>query len=179
MARLMERYRNEIVPQLMNELGTRNPLAVPRLEKITLNMGVGKATENKNRIPAAAREMALITGQQPLITRSRMAVAGFKLREGQEIGVKVTLRGRRMYEFLDRLISVTIPRLRDFRGLSPKSLDRQGHYSLGVPDQLVFPEVPADKVEFSQGMDISLTIRSRKPEHSLALLRALGMPFRG
>ena len=178
MARLMERYRTEIVPQLQKELGYTNPMAVPRLEKISLNMGVGKATENKNRIPAAVKDLAAITGQQPVTTRSRQAVAGFKLRENQEIGCKVTLRGRRMYEFLDRLISIVLPRVRDFRGLSPKSYDRAGNYSMGLADQIVFPEIAADRVEFPQGVDGTLTVRARKPEDSKALLKALGMPFR-
>jgi large subunit ribosomal protein L5 len=178
MARLLERYRTEVVPQLKKELGTENPHALPRLDKIVVSMGVGKALENKNRLDAAARDLATITGQKPLVTRARKSVAGFKLRKGQEIGLKVTLRGRRMYEFLDRLITIVIPRIRDFRGLSPKSFDGAGNYNLGISEQVVFPEINIDKMEFVQGMNITIGVKARKPEHSFELLRRLGVPFR-
>jgi large subunit ribosomal protein L5 len=178
MARLLERYRTEVVPQLQKELGTENPHALPRLDKIVVSMGVGKALENKNRLDAAARDLATITGQKPLVTRARKSVAGFKLRKGQEIGLKVTLRGRRMYEFLDRLITIVMPRIRDFRGLSPKSFDGAGNYNLGISEQVVFPEINIDKMEFVQGMNITIGVKARKPEHSFELLRRLGVPFR-
>lgn len=178
MARLLERYRTEVVPQLKKALGTENTLALPRLDKIVVSMGVGKALENKNRLDAAARDLATITGQKPLVTRARKSVAGFKLRKGQEIGLKVTLRGRRMYEFLDRLITIVIPRIRDFRGLSPKAFDDAGNYNLGISEQVVFPEINIDKMEFVQGMNITIGVKARKPEHSFELLRRLGVPFR-
>jgi large subunit ribosomal protein L5 len=178
MARLLERYRTEVVPQLRKELGMDNPHALPRLDKIVVSMGVGKALENKNRLDAAARDLATITGQKPLVTRARKSVAGFKLRKGQEIGLKVTLRGRRMYEFLDRLITIVMPRIRDFRGLSPKSFDGAGNYNLGISEQVVFPEINIDKMEFVQGMNITIGVKARKPQHSFELLRRLGVPFR-
>jgi len=178
MARLLEKYRSEVVPELKKVLGTQNVLALPRLEKIVVSMGVGKALENKNFLDAAARDLAAITGQKPLVTRARKSVAGFKLRKGQEIGLKVTLRGRRMYEFLDRLISVVIPRIRDFRGLSPRAFDGAGNYNLGISEQVVFPEINIDKVELIQGMNITLGIRARNPGESFELLRRLGLPFR-
>lgn len=178
MARLLEKYRSEVVPELKKALGTQNVLALPRLEKIVVSMGVGKALENKNFLDAAARDLAAITGQKPLVTRARKSVAGFKLRKGQEIGLKVTLRGKRMYEFLDRLVSVVIPRIRDFRGLSPKAFDRAGNYNLGISEQVVFPEINIDKVELIQGMNITVGVRARNPEESFELLRRLGLPFR-
>jgi large subunit ribosomal protein L5 len=178
MARLLERYRNEIVPELKKSLGKDNPLALPRVEKITISMGVGKAIENKNRLDAAARDLGQIAGQKPALTRARKSVANFKLRKGQNIGVKVTLRGARAYEFLDRLISIVIPRIRDFRGLSPKAFDEAGNYNLGISEQVVFPEINLDKVEFVQGMNITIGVRARKREDSFELLKKLGVPFR-
>lgn len=178
MARLLEKYRSEVVPELKKVLGTQNVLALPRLEKIVVSMGVGKALENKNFLDAAARDLAAITGQKPLVTRARKSVAGFKLRKGQEIGLKVTLRGKRMYEFLDRLISVVIPRIRDFRGLSPRAFDQAGNYNLGISEQVVFPEINIDKVERIQGMNITIGVRARNPQESFELLQRLGMPFR-
>ena len=178
MARLLERYRTEIVPELKKMLGKDNPLALPRVEKITISMGVGKAIENKNRLDAAARDLGQIAGQKPALTRARKSVANFKLRKGQQIGVKVTLRGARAYEFLDRLISIVIPRIRDFRGLSPKAFDEAGNYNLGISEQVVFPEINLDKVEFVQGMNITIGIRARKPADSFELLKRLGVPFR-
>jgi large subunit ribosomal protein L5 len=178
MARLLEKYRNEIVPELKKSLGKDNPLALPRVEKVTISMGVGKAIENKNRLDAAARDLGQIAGQKPALTRARKSVANFKLRKGQQIGVKVTLRGARAYEFLDRLISIVIPRIRDFRGLSPKAFDEAGNYNLGISEQVVFPEINLDKVEFVQGMNITIGVRARKREDSFELLKKLGVPFR-
>ena len=178
MARLKEKYHADIVPQLMKKFGLTNRLAAPRIEKITVNMGVGKATENKSRLEKASKELAQITGQKPAIRRARRSVAGFKLREGNPIGCKVTLRGDRMYEFLDRLISIAIPRVRDFRGLPPKSFDGRGNYSMGFTEQIVFPEINIDSVEFVQGMDVTFTISGGQDNHSFELLRLFGMPFR-
>jgi large subunit ribosomal protein L5 len=178
MARLLERYRKEIVPKMQERFSYKNVNAVPRLEKITVNMGVGKATENNKRIDAAVKDVSVITGQKPVVTRAKKSIAGFKLREGMNVGVKVTLRGRRMYEFFDRLISVVIPRIRDFRGFSSGSFDGRGNYSLGLSEQLVFPEVNVDDVEFVQGCDVTLTIDRSSDEESLALLEFFGFPFR-
>lgn len=178
MARLLEKYQKEIQSELGGALGYANRFAVPRLDKIVISMGVGKALENKNRLDAAAKDLALIAGQKPMVTRARKSVAGFKLRTGQQIGLKVTLRGKRMYEFLDRLISIVIPRIRDFRGLNPKAFDQAGNYNLGISEQIVFPEINIDKVEFVQGMNITIGVRARKPSDSLALLQRLGVPFR-
>ena len=178
MARLLEKYRKELVPALRQQLGYGNALAVPRLEKIVVSMGVGKAIENKNRLDAAAKDLAMITGQKPTMCKARKSVSNFKLRKGQAIGVKVTLRGARMYEFLDRLVSVVIPRIRDFRGLSPKAFDQAGNYNLGVSEQVVFPEINLDKMEFVQGMNITIGVKARKKEDSFELLRSFGVPFR-
>jgi large subunit ribosomal protein L5 len=178
MARLQERYRKELIPTLKQSLRLDNVHALPRLDKIVVSMGVGQALENKNRLDAAAKDLATITGQKPLVTRARKSVAGFKLRKGQEIGLKVTLRGKRMYEFLDRLISIVMPRIRDFRGLSPKAFDQAGNYNLGISEQVVFPEINIDKLEFVQGMNITIGVRARNRDHSLELLRQLGVPFR-
>ncbi len=178
MARLLEKYRSEIVPQLKGELKTDNIHALPRLEKIVVSMGVGKALENKNALDAAARDLATITGQKPMLCRARKSVANFKLRKGVPIGAKVTLRGRRMYEFLDRLITIVMPRIRDFRGVSPKAFDQAGNYNLGISEQIVFPEIPVDKLEFTQGMNITIGIKARRPGDSLELLKRFGMPFR-
>lgn len=178
MSRLMEKYRKEIVPDLQQQLGYRNTMAVPRLEKIVLSMGVGAALENSNRLDAAAKDLAIVAGQKPQVTKARKSVAGFKLRKGQEIGLKVTLRGARMYEFLDRLVSVVLPRIRDFRGLSPKAFDREGNYSLGISEQVVFPEINLDQVEFVQGLNVTIGVKARRKEDSLPLLKRLGVPFR-
>jgi len=185
--RLLEKYKKEIVPSLMKTLGYKNRLAVPRIEKIVVSMGIGKALENKSRIDAAVRDLSLITGQRPVVTKARKSVSGFKLRKGQEIGCKVTLRGKMMYEFLDRLISLAIPRIRDFRGLSPNSFDKKGNYNFGVSEQLIFPEISIDKVEFVQGMNITIVIDVKKNAPklsgdlrypSLELLKSFGLPFR-
>jgi len=178
MARLYERYKNEIVPKLMEQFGIKNRLAVPRLQKITVNMGIGKAVENPKRVEDAAKSLGLIAGQKPLVTKSKKAISGFKLRQGIAIGAKVTLRGKRMYEFLDRLVNVAIPRIRDFRGVSKTSFDKDGNYSLGIAEQTIFPEISPDQVEFPQGMDVTLTISNGSPERSLALLQLFGLPFR-
>lgn len=178
MARLYERYKNEIVPKLMELLGEKNRLAVPRLQKITVNMGIGKAVENPKRIEEATKTLALITGQKPVVTKAKKAISGFKLRKGMPIGCKVTLRGARMYEFFDRLVNIAIPRIRDFRGFPKTSFDQHGNYTLGIAEQTIFPEVSPDQVEFSQGMDVTLTIVNGSPERSLALLTLFGFPFR-
>ena len=178
MSRLQDRYKNEVVPALKKALGTENVHALPRIDKIVVSMGVGAALENKNALDAAAKDLGTITGQKPMVCRARKSVAGFKLRKGQSIGLKVTLRGRRAYEFLDRLISVVIPRIRDFRGLSPKAFDQAGNYNLGISEQIVFPEINIDKMEFVQGMNITIGVRSRKADHSFELLKQLGVPFR-
>jgi len=178
MSRLFERYNDEVVPALMAELAEGNRLAVPRLEKIVVSMGIGKGIAEPKRFEAAAKELATITGQKPLVTKARKSVAAFKVREGMSSGLKVTLRKRRMYEFLDRLISIVLPRVRDFRGLSPNAFDGSGNYSLGLTDQLVFPEISVDQVEFEQGMNVTLVIRSGSVEASRSLLRHFGMPLR-
>jgi len=178
MARLLEKYRNEVVPKLMEQFGLKNKLAVPRIEKVVVNMGVGAATENPKRLEDAAAALAVITGQKAAITKAKQSVSGFKLRKNQAIGCKVTLRGKRMYEFLDRLISVAIPRIRDFRGLSPNSFDGHGNYTLGLTEQLVFPEVDPDASEFTQGMDITIVISGNSDERSRALLTLMGFPLR-
>src|SRR3954452_9683404 len=178
MARLQERYSKEIVSQLQNKLGRKNVLRLPRLQKIVVNMGVGKALQDKNRMEQAAEQLTQICGQRAQITKARIAVSAFRLREGNEIGCRVTLRGRRMYEFLDRLISVALPRIRDFRGLNPKSFDGNGNYTIGLSEQMVFPEIDPDKVNFSQGMDITFVTSTRSDDEARELLRAFGMPFR-
>lgn len=177
MARLLDQYRTEVVPGLREQFGKDNDLAVARIEKIVLNIGVGTGPDAEKHLEEHARDLSLITGQKPVETRARKSVAGFHLRKGDKIGLKVTLRGRRMYEFLDRLISVAIPRIRDFRGLSRGGFDHGGNYNLGLTEQTVFPEINPDKVDHSQGMNIAIVIQRGSPEESLALLRALGMPF--
>ncbi len=178
MARLMERYKKEVAPALKQELGMSNPMAVPRLEKIIISMGLGKAVAEKQRMAAAQKELTAIAGQKPLVCPARKSVSNFKLREGYDIGLKVTLRGRRMFEFMDRLISVAIPRIRDFRGLDPKSFDGRGNFNMGISEQTVFPEVDVDKVQFQQGMNITFVTTASNDQHSRRLLAMLGMPFR-
>src|SRR5437764_10204330 len=178
MARLMERYQKEITPRLSERFGRTNRHSLPRLQKIVVNMGVGKALQDKNRIEQSAEQLGQITGQRPQVTRAKKAISAFRLREGQEIGCRVTLRGRRMYEFLDRLISVALPRIRDFRGLNPKSFDGHGNYNMGLTEQLVFPEVDPDKATFTQGMDITFVTSTRNDDEARELLRAFGLPFR-
>jgi large subunit ribosomal protein L5 len=178
MARLLERYQKEIAPHLAQRLGRKNKLSLPRLEKIVVNMGVGKALQDKNRLGQAADQLAQITGQRPQITKAKVSISGFRLREGNEIGCRVTLRGRRMYEFLDRLISIALPRIRDFRGVNPKSFDGNGNYSLGLSEQMVFPEIDPDKVTFTQGMDVTFVTTTTNDDEARELLRSFGMPFR-
>jgi large subunit ribosomal protein L5 len=178
MARLQDRYRKEIIPKLSEKLGRKNRHSLPELKKIVVNMGVGKALQEKNRMEQAAEHLAQITGQRPQITKARVAISGFRLREGNEIGCRVTLRGQRMYEFLDRLISIALPRIRDFRGVNPKSFDGHGNYSLGLSEQMVFPEIDPDKVTFTQGMDVTFVMSTNNDDEARELLRAFGMPFR-
>jgi len=177
MARLKETYEKEIIPRLRERFSITNPMAMPRLRKIVVNMGIGEALENKSRIDAAVGDLGAITGQKPVVTRARQSIAGFKLRAGNPIGVKVTLRREIMYEFLDRLVSIALPRIRDFRGVNPESFDGHGNYSLGISEQSVFPEVNVDKMEFVQGMDITFVISGNSDERSRELLREFGMPF--
>ena len=176
--RLLSRYNDQILPALNKELGRDNRLSLPRLEKIVVNMGVGSAISEKKHLEEAVDAMALITGQKPVVTLARRSIAGFRLREGMAIGCKVTLRGRRMYEFLDRLISIAIPRVRDFRGLNPKAFDGCGNYSLGLTEQLVFPELNPDKYTRTQGMNITLVTTTDSNDEARLLLRYFGMPFR-
>ena len=178
MARLLERYKSELAPSLGAELEISNVLAVPRLHKVVVSMGLGSSLQDKKRLPAALADLAILTGQKAAVCRARKSVSNFKLRQGYEIGAKVTLRGQRMYEFLDRLVNIAIPRMRDFRGLSTSSFDGRGNYSLGVPDQTVFPEVNIDKVEYRQGMNITFVTTARNDAHALRLLSGLGMPFK-
>jgi large subunit ribosomal protein L5 len=178
MARLQERYQKEILPQLKKKLGRDNVNSIPKLEKIVVNMGVGKALQDKNRMEQSVEQLAQITGQRPQVRKARVAVSGFKLREGNEIGCRVTLRGRRMFEFLDRLISIALPRIRDFRGINPKSFDGHGNYSLGLTEQQVFPEIDPDKITFVQGMDVTFVTSTSNDDEARELLRGFGMPFR-
>jgi len=178
MARLRAVYKNELAPKLQEELGLKNVMEVPRITKITLNMGVGGASQDKKLIDGAVADMQLISGQKPIVTVARKSIAGFKIREGWPIGCKVTLRGDRMYEFLDRLISITIPRIRDFRGFSGKAFDGRGNYSLGLKEQIVFPEIDYDKIDRLRGMDITITTTAADDDQGRALLRAFGFPFK-
>ena len=176
--RLQERYTDQIVPELSERLGRSNRLSLPRLEKIVINMGVGAAVTEKKLLQEAVDALKLISGQKPIVTQARKSIAGFRLREGMSIGCMVTLRGRRMYEFLDRLISLALPRVRDFRGLSPKAFDGHGNYTLGLSEQLVFPELNPDKYTRSQGMNVSMVTNAENDDEARELLRAFGMPFR-
>jgi large subunit ribosomal protein L5 len=178
MSRLYDRYKNEVILELQKELGIKNRMAVPRLEKIVLNMGAGDAIQNIKLLDAARAELSLITGQQPVIGRARKSISAFKLRKGQAIACFVTLRSQRMYEFFDRLVNIVLPRVRDFKGVSPKSFDGRGNYTLGLRDQLVFPEVDYTKVERPRGLNITIVTTARSDHEALALLRRLGMPFR-
>lgn len=185
MARLLEKYRNEIIPALQKEFGRDNPMSIPKLEKIIVSAGMGKAVQNsgnKARDDARFREalthMATVTGQSPVVTKARKSVSQFKVREGWDVGLKVTLRGRRMYEFLDRLVALAIPRVRDFRGLNPSSFDGRGNYGMGLSEYGVFPEIDPDKVSFQQGMNITICTTADNDEEARHLLASLGMPFR-
>jgi large subunit ribosomal protein L5 len=175
--RLRDRYRDEVVPQLQRQLGLANVMQVPRLEKVVVNMGVGEAIKDGRLLDAAIEDLQVITGQRPVVTRARKSIAGFKLRQGMAIGAKVTLRGARMWEFLDRLVSLALPRIRDFRGLSPAAFDGHGNYTLGVTEQLIFPEIDYDKIVKVTGMDITIVTTAATDEEGRALLAALGFPF--
>jgi len=177
-ARLREHYVRNVVPALMKEFGYRNVMAVPKLEKISMNIGMGEATQNPKLIDGAVNELAAICGQRPVVTKARKSVAAFKVRTGMSIGCMVTLRGDRMYEFLDRLVNVALPRVRDFRGVSSKSFDGRGNYTLGLKDQLIFPEIDYNKVDKLKGMNVCITTTAKTDAEGLALLKQLGMPFR-
>ena len=178
MARLKARYNEELKAKLQEELSIKNVMEIPRITKITLNMGVGAATTDKKLLDGAVVDMQLIAGQKPVITLARKSIAGFKIRDGWPIGCKVTLRGDQMYEFLDRLISIAIPRIRDFRGFSSKSFDGRGNYSMGLKEQIVFPEIDFDKIDRIRGMDITITTTARTDDEGRALMRAFGFPFK-
>ena len=177
-ARLIEKYQKTVVPVLTKEFGYKNVMAVPKLDKITVNIGMGEATQNAKLMDGAVNELTQIAGQKPVITKATKSIAQFKLREGQSIGCMVTLRGDRMYEFFDRLVNVALPRVRDFRGLSTKSFDGRGNYTLGIKDQLIFPEIDYSKVDKTKGMNICITTTARTDAEGLALLKQMGMPFR-
>ena len=176
--RLLERYRKEVHPKLATELGLENPHQVPRLSKIVVNVGLGEATQNQKLLEKAAEELAAITGQKAIIRKAKKSIANFKLREGQAIGATVTLRGHRMWEFFDRLVNIALPRVRDFRGTSPKAFDGRGNYTLGIREQIIFPEVEYDKVEKITGMNVTICTTARRDDHARALLTHLGVPFR-
>jgi large subunit ribosomal protein L5 len=178
MARLQQHYRDKIVPELKASLGLTNPMEVPRITKITVNMGVGEAVADKKIMDNAVGDLTKITGQKPIVTKARKSVASFKVRDGQQVGCKVTLRGARMYEFLDRLINIAIPRIRDFRGLPTRSFDTQGNYSLGVREQIIFPEIAYDAIDQVRGMDITITTTAKDAKQGRALLEAFNFPFR-
>ena len=177
--RLKARYRETVLPRLQEELGLRNPMRVPRLEKVVINMGVGDALKDGRMLEAAVDDLTIITGQRPVVTKARKSIAGFKLREGSAIGAKVTLRGDRMWEFIDRLVATSIPRIRDFRGLNPDAFDGRGNFTLGLTEQLIFPEIDYDKVVEVRGMDITIVTTARNDDEGRALLVALGFPFEG
>jgi large subunit ribosomal protein L5 len=179
MARLQELYKTELAPKLQQELSLKNVMEVPRITKITLNMGVGEAVGDKKVLENAVAEMQQIAGQKPVITKSRKSIAGFKIREGWPIGCKVTLRRDRMYEFLDRLVSIAIPRIRDFRGISPKQFDGRGNFSMGVSEQIIFPEIDYDKIDRLRGLDICISTTARTDAEGRALLKAFNFPFKG
>jgi large subunit ribosomal protein L5 len=177
-ARLKERYQKEVAPAIAKEFGISNPMAVPRVQKVVLNMGMGEAIANAKILDTAVEELRTITGQKPVITKAKKSIASFKLRQGMPIGVMVTLRGDRMYEFLDRFVSIALPRVRDFRGVSPKAFDGRGNYTIGVREQLIFPEIDFNKVDKLRGMNITIITSARNDEQARALLKGLGMPFR-
>ena len=178
MARLKQHYEDVVKPQLMERFGYANPMQVPKLEKIVINMGVGEAVQDVKKIDAAMKDLALIAGQKPVVCRARKSVANFKLRKGMPIGCKVTLRRERMYEFLDRLVNIALPRVRDFRGLSPKSFDGRGNYALGIREQIVFPEINYDEIDEIRGMDIIICTTAKTDEEAQALLEGFNLPFR-
>jgi large subunit ribosomal protein L5 len=178
MARLLDHYNQTVAPALASKFNLKNKMAIPKLDKIVVNMGVGRATQDKTLLEAAADSLGRITGQKPLVTKAKVSVASFRLREGNEIGCKVTLRGHRMYEFLDRLLSIALPRIRDFRGVDPNSFDGHGNYTLGMAEQVVFPEIEADRIQHTQGMDITIVTSTNNDDQARELLRGFGMPFR-
>lgn len=178
MANLKEQYKNEAVAKLTEQFGYANVMQMPKITKVTLNMGVGEATSDKKLIDFATADLEKLSGQKPVVTKARKSVAGFKVREGWPIGVKVTLRGERMWEFLDRLVNIAIPRIRDFRGLNPKSFDGRGNYSMGVREQIIFPEIEYDKIDRIRGLDITITTTANTDEEGRALLSALNFPFK-
>lgn len=178
MTRLKDLYKSKIVPELAKQFGYKNPMAVPHVEKVVVSMGVGKATQDKKFLESAKKDLMMITGQMPAVCKAKKSVSSFKLRQGNEIGLKVTLRGARMYEFMDRLINLTIPRVRDFRGLNPDSFDGRGNYSMGLTEQTVFPEVNPAQVEFQQGMNITFVTTARSDEEARAMLTLFGVPFK-
>jgi len=179
MPRLKERYREQVVPTLTKEQGYTNVMEVPRLEKVVVNIGMGEALDNAKALDAAVQDLSTITGQRPIVTRARKSIAAFKLREGNSVGIKVTLRGDRMWDFVDRLLNIALPRQRDFRGVSPDAFDGRGNYSLGLREQLVFPEINYDKIDKIRGMEITIVTSAQTDEEGYQLLRLLGMPFRG
>ena len=178
MSRLKDKYNKEIAPAIAKEFDIKNPMAIPRIEKVVVNMGIGEAISNAKILDTAVEELRSITGQKPVVTKAKKSIASFKLRQGMNIGTMVTLRGERMYEFLDRLISVALPRVRDFRGVSSKAFDGRGNYTLGIREQLIFPEIDFNKVDKTRGMNISIVTTAQTDEQSRALLKAIGMPFR-
>ena len=178
MARLKDRYREEIAPALKERFDIQNPMRIPGLEKIVVNMGVGEAVVNSRALDGAVEDLAKITGQKPQIRRARKSIAGFKIREGMPVGARVTLRGERMWEFLDRLVSVALPRVRDFRGISPRSFDGRGNYAVGLREQVIFPEISYDAIDATRGLDVAVVTTTESDEEARELLRLLGMPFR-
>lgn len=178
MARLYDMYRNEVVPNLVNQFSYKNALQAPRVEKVVINMGLGEATQNPKVIDSAVEELSIITGQKPVITRAKKSIAGFRLREGMPIGTKVTLRGERMYHFLDKLMNVALPRVRDFRGVSPRAFDGRGNYTLGLREQLIFPEIDYDQIDKVRGMEVVVVTSAKTDEEARSLLTEMGMPFR-
>jgi len=178
MARLTDKYKNDIAPALAKEFGIENPMAIPKIKKVVINMGLGEGIANAKILDVAVEELRSITGQKPVVTKAKKSIAAFKLREGMNIGAMVTLRGERMYEFLDRLISVALPRVRDFRGISAKAFDGRGNYTMGIREQLIFPEIDFNKVDKTRGMNISIVTTAKTDEQARSLLKSLGMPFR-
>lgn len=178
MSRLRDKYRAEVVPALMARFGYKNPMQVPKVEKVIINMGVGDAVRDAKALDHALEDLAAITGQRPMVTRAKRSIAAFKIRTGMPIGCKVTLRGERMYYFLDKLFNIALPRIRDFRGVSPRGFDGRGNYSLGLREQLIFPEINYDKIDKIRGMDITIVTTAKSDEEAMALLEGLGMPFR-
>ena len=178
MARLKDRYREEVAPALKERFDIQNPMRIPKIEKIVVNMGVGEAAQNSRALDGAMEDLAKITGQKPQLRRARKSIAGFKIREGMPVGARVTLRGERMWEFLDRLISIALPRVRDFRGISPRSFDGRGNFALGLREQTVFPEVSYDSIDATRGLDVAVVTTAETDEEARELLRLLGMPFR-